>query len=138
MQPFSKRNKLKKNEYSGYEKASVSLRNRLLLLYGDKYSCNESDFGIGNENWIHEVAFSKDLQMHFGRKIPIESFRDEGITTYDDVFDFIELYYARGVADLDGRKRLMLFRDIELAFNNSNSVYKFNQNGQVVLKLIIL
>ena len=134
MQPFSKRNKLK-SEYSGYGKASINLRNRILLLYGHPYSGNEYHFGLGNDNWIHEVAFSKDLQMHFGKRISIESFRDESLTTYDEVLDFIELYYARGVADLDGRKRLMLFKDIVLAFNNSGSVYEFNQDGEVVIKI---
>lgn len=134
MQTFSKRNKLK-SEYSGYGEASINLRNRLLLLYGHPYSGNEFNFGLGNDNWIREVTLSKDLQMHFGNKIPIESFRDEKQTTYDNVFDFIELYYARGVSDLDGIKRLRLFRDIVQAFTNSGSVYEFNQDGQVVLKI---
>lgn len=134
MQTFSKRNNLQK-EYSGYGKASSGLRNRLLVLYGHPYSGNEFNFGAGNTNWIHEGAFSKDLQMHFGRKIPIESFRDETQTTYDQVFDFIETYYQRAIQDLDPRKRLTLFRDISLAFFNSGSVYEFSTDGEVILKI---
>lgn len=134
MQAFSKRNKLKR-EYSGYGKASKNLRNRLLLLYGLPYSGNEYYFGIGNDNWIHEVAFSKDLQMHFGRRIPIEDFREETITTYDNLFDFVELYYARALKDLDYTKRKRLHNDICIAFINSSSVYEFNEDGQVVLKI---
>lgn len=134
MQTFSKRNKLK-SEYSGYGKASSGLRSRLLLLYGHPYSGNEFHFGVGNTNWIHENAFSKDMQMHFGRRIPIESFRDESQTTYDEVFDFIELYYARAVSDLDSQKRLKLLVNIAIAFNNSGSVYEFNKEGQVILRI---
>ena len=134
MPVFSKRNKLKK-EYSGYEEASLGLRNRLLLLYGHPYSGNEFHFGVGNTNWIHERAFDKDLQMHFGRKIPIEDFRDEGITSYDEVFDFIELYFEKAKTDLNSQKRLKLLVNIAIAFYNSGSVYKFNKEGQVVLKV---
>ena len=134
MQTFSKRNNLKK-EYSGYEKASVSLRNRLLQLYGHPYSGNEFNFGVGNTNWIHEGAFSKALQMHFGRKIPIEYFRDETKTTYDEVFDFVELYYKRAGQDLDYQKREKLLLDICIAFINSGSVYEFNEDGHVDLSI---
>ena len=134
MQTFSKRNNLK-DEYSGYGKASLSLRNRLLQLYGLPYSGNEFHFGLGNTNWIHEIAFSKDLQMHFGRIIPIEAFRDESLTTYDEIFDFIELYYARAVEDLDGHKRLILIRNIVTAFNSSGSVYEFSNDGEVILRI---
>ncbi|HUD05102.1 MAG TPA: hypothetical protein VMR59_03885 [Patescibacteria group bacterium] len=134
MQTFSKRNNLKK-EYSGYGEASKNLRNRLLLLYGHPYSGNEFQFGLGNDNWIHEVAFSKDLQMHYGRKIPIEDFRDETKTTYDEVFDFIELYYKRALQDLNYQKKNELLRDICLAFINSGSVYEFNQDAQVNLSI---
>jgi len=134
MQTFSKRNKLK-SEYSGYGEASKNLRNRLLLLYGHPYSGDEFYFGVGNDNWIHERAFSKDLQMHFGRKIPIEAFRDEKQTTYDEIFDFIELYYARAVSDLDSQKRLKLLVNIKIAFDNSGSVYEIDKEGQVILRL---
>lgn len=134
MQPFSKRNNLNK-EYSGYGEASINLRNRLLLLYGGSYSGDEHNFGINNENWIHERAFSKDLQMHFGRRIQIENFRDEQATTYGDVFDFMELYYARAEQDLESFKKMKLFRDICLAFSNSGSVYEFSSDGQVILKI---
>lgn len=134
MQTFSKRNNLKK-EYSGYGEASKNLRNRLLLLYGLPYSGNEYDFGIGNTDWIHEVAFNKDLQMHFGQKILIEDFRDETKTTYNDVFDFIELYYKRALLDLDRSKRERLYTNICTAFINSGSVYEFNKDGEVVLKI---
>ncbi len=134
MQTFSKRNSLKK-EYSGYGDASKSLRNRILQLYGHPYSGNEYNFSIGNTNWIHNVAFSKDLQMHFGNIIGIEDFRDETKTTYDQIFDFIEIYYDRAKRDLDSTKRLRLFRDICLAFNNSGSVYEFSSDGHVDLKI---
>lgn len=134
MQTFSKRNKLK-SEYSGYGEASKNLRNRLLLLYGHPYSGDEFNFGIDNDNWIHETAFGKDLQMHFGRKIPIEAFRDETQTAYDEVFDFIELYYARAVSDLDSQKRLKLLLNIAIAFDNSGSVYEIDKEGQVVLRI---
>lgn len=134
MEPFSKRNNIRK-EYSGYGVASKGLRNRILQLYGHPYSGQEFRFGPGNTNWIHEGALSKDLQMHFGRIIPIENFRDDSLTTYDEVFDFIELYYARGIQDLDGHKRLLLYLDIVLAFNNSASVYKFSKEGQVTLRI---
>lgn len=134
MQTFSKRNNLTK-EYSGNNEATINLRNRLLLLYGHHYSGNEYDFGIGNTNWIHEVAFNKDLQMHFGRKIPIEDFRNATKTTYDEIFDFIELYYKRALKDLDNLKRNRLYDDISLAFINSGSVYRFNPEGQVILKI---
>ena len=134
MEPFSKRNKLKK-EYSGYGEASIKLRNRLLQLHGGPYSGNEYQFGIGNTNWIHEKAFDKDLQMHFGRKMSIDSFRDEAKTTYDEVFDFIELYYNRALQDLDSKKRHWLYNDICSAFKNSGSVYEFSNNGQVILAL---
>src|SRR3989338_3772216 len=103
MQTFSKRNYSKK-EYSGHGEASENLRNRLLQLYGNLYSGNEFNFGVGNTNWIHEFAFGKDIQMHFGRRIPIEDFRNPSQTTYDEVFDFIELYFHRGIKDLDARK----------------------------------
>ena len=121
MEPFSKRNKIKR-EYSGYGEASIKLRNRLLQLHGSPYSGDENKFGIGNTNWIHERRFSKDLQMHFGEKIPINDFRDEKKTTYDDVFDFIELYYNRATQDLDYKKRDLLYDDICLAFKNSGSL----------------
>ena len=134
MEPFSKRNKIKK-EYSGYGEASIGLRNRLLQLHGKPYSGNEYQFGIRNTNWIHEKAFDKDLQMHFDRKISIESFRDKTKTTYNDVFDFIELYYNRALQDLDSVKRTMLYNDICSAFKNSGSVYGFNPDGQVILIL---
>jgi hypothetical protein len=134
METFSKRNH-SSHEYSGYGEASVGLRNRLLLLYGLPYSGDEHLYAPGNHNWIHERKFSKDLQMHFGRTTPIESFRLSTSTSYSDVFDFIELYYARACADLDTRKRLLLFRDICVAFENSGSVYQFNSEGQVVLKI---
>jgi len=134
MEPFSKRNKIKK-EYSGYGKASIGLRNRLLQLHGLPYSGNEFNFGIGNTNWIHEKAFDKDLQMHFGRKIPIENFRDVTKTKYDNVFDFIELYYNRALQDLDSNKRDRLYNDICSAFKNSGSVYEFSYGGQVILAL---
>lgn len=134
MPTFSKRHKLKK-EYSGHCEASRNLRNRLLLLYGHPYSGNEFHFGVGYTNWIHERAFSKDLQMHFGRKIPIEEFRDEKLTAYDDVFDFIELYYSRAILDIDSKKRLKLLVNIAIAFDNSGSVYEFNKEGEVVLKI---
>jgi hypothetical protein len=134
MKPFSKRNKIKK-EYSGYGEASIELRNRLLQLHGSPYSGNEYQFGIGNTNWIHEKAFDKDLQMHFGRKFSIENFRDETKTTYDNVFDFIELYYNRALQDLDFNKRNQLYNDICSAFKNSGSVYEFNIDGEVILAL---
>lgn len=134
MQTFSKRNKLNQ-EYSGHNKASENLRNRILLLYGLPYSGNEYHFGIGNDNWIHEVAFSKDLQLHFGRRIPIENFRDETLTTYDNLFDFVELYYQRALKDLDYTKRKRLLNEISQAFINSGSVYEFSEEGQVVLKI---
>jgi hypothetical protein len=104
-------------------------------LYGHPYSGNEFHFGIGNDNWIHEIALSKDLQMHFGKKIQIEDFRDESLTTYDQVFDFIEVYYERSKKDLDYNKRMRLFTDIFNAFENSGSVYEFNSDGQVILKI---
>ncbi len=134
MKPFSRRNKLKK-EYSGFEEATLKLRNRLLQLHGKPYSGNEYSFGINNTNWIHEKAFDKDIQMHFGRKISIESFRDEEKTTYDEVFDFIELYYSRAVEDLDYTKRDQLHDNICSAFKNSGSVYGFNVDGQAILNL---
>lgn len=134
MESFSKRNNLKK-EYSGYGVASKNLRNRLLLLYGLPYSGNEYRFGVGNTNWIHEVAFSKDLQMHFGKKFAIEDFRDETLTTYDEVFDFVELYYNRALHDIDSRKRLELFQAICSAFNNSGSVYEFDKDGKIILRV---
>lgn len=134
MQTFSKRNKLKK-EYSGHNIATKNLRNRLLLLYGLPYSGNEYHFGINNTDWIHEVTFGKDLQMHFGRKVPIEDFRDETKTSYDEVFDFIELYYKRALEDMDFRKREKLYEAIYSAFTNSGSVYEFNKDGQVILKI---
>ncbi len=134
METFSKRNKIKK-EYSGYGEASIGLRNRLLQLHGKPYSANEYQFGIGNTKWIHEKAFDKDLQMHFGRKISIESFRDETKITYEDIFDFIELYYNRALQDLDSDKRTRLYNDICSAFKNSGSVYGFNSDGQVILIL---
>ena len=134
MEPFSIRNKIKK-EYSGYGEASIKLRNRLLQLHGSPYSGDENKFGIGNTNWIHERRFSKDLQMHFGEKIPINDFRDEKKTTYDDVFDFIELYYNRAIQDLDYKKRDLLYDDICLTFKNSGSVYEFSRDGEVILTL---
>ncbi|MCL4385549.1 MAG: hypothetical protein M1479_08280 [Actinobacteria bacterium] len=134
MEPFSIRNKIKK-EYSGYGKASKELRNRLLQLYGYPYSGDEYNFGTNNTNWIHAKKFSKDLQMHFGKKISIEDFRDETKTTYDNVFDFIELYYKRALQDLDYNKRNLLYRDIRSAFKNSGSVYEFSEGGLVILAL---
>ncbi len=134
MEPFSKRNKTKK-EYSGYHEASEKLRNRLLQLHGYPYSGNETSFGVGNTNWIHEKQFSKDLQMHFGKKIPLDDFRDDKKTTYDDVFDFIEFYYNRALQDLDCKKRELLYKDICLAFKNSSSVYEFSRDGRVNLIL---
>jgi len=134
MQTFSKRNDLK-NEYSGYCDASQNLRNRLLLLYGLPYSGNEYQFGLGNDNWIHEVEFSRDLHMHFGRQMHIDSFRDVSKTSFEDVFDFIELYFARAKADLESSKRMRLFRDIVLAFQSSGSVYEFSRDGEVILKI---
>ena len=134
MEPFSKRNKIKK-ECSGYGEASIGLRNRLLQLHGRPYSADELNFGPVNTNWIYKRAFDKDLQMHFGRKFSIENFRDETKTTYDDVFDFIELYYNRALQDLDSSKRDRLYNDICLAFKNSGSVYEFNRAGQVILTL---
>jgi len=134
MQTFSKRNNLKK-EYSGYGEASQGLRNRLLQLYGHPFSGNEFHFGVGNTNWIHEVAFDKDLQMHFGRKVSIEDFRDETKTTYDDVFDFIELYYQRAKQDLESQKRNKLLVSICTAFINAGSVYEFSEEGYVDLSI---
>lgn len=134
MQIFSKRNKVSR-ESSGYREASVPLRNRLLNLYGHPYSGNEFGFGAGNTNWIHEHALSKDLQMQFGKKIPLEDFRDPDLTTYDQVFDFIEVYYSRAQADLDSTKRLRLLRNLILAFNLSGSVYEFDPDGEVVLRI---
>ncbi|MFH1767382.1 MAG: hypothetical protein ABH826_04855 [Patescibacteria group bacterium] len=134
MQTFSKRHALVK-EYCGYGEASLELRNRLLNLYGRPYSGNEHRFGAGNRNWIHERMFNKDLQMHFGREVPIESFRDETQTAYYEVFDFIELYYRRALEDLDQLKRVMLHDAICIAFTNSGSVYGFNEDGQVILKV---
>ncbi len=131
MEPFSKRNKIEK-EYSGYGEASIRLRNRLLQLHGDPYSGDEYTFGTGNTNWIHGRRFSKDMQMHFGRKISINDFREERKTTYNNVFDFIELYYNRALQDLDLRKRALLYNDICLAFKNSGSVYEFRK-GEVNL-----
>lgn len=134
MKKFSKRNNLRK-EYSGYEEASLNLRNRLLQLYGLPYSGNEYNFGIGNTNWVHEVAFSKDLQMHFGLRITIEDFRNEEKTSYDMLFDFIELYYQRALRDLDSVKRRRLSNDIKQAFLNSGSVYEFSEDGRVIIKI---
>ncbi len=95
----------------------------------------EAHFGAGNTNWIREGAFDKDLQMHFGRKIAIEDFRNSAKTTYSDIFDFIEIYYARALGDLDLTKRMMLLKNVCTAFINSGSVYEFNKNGHVVLKI---
>lgn len=134
MQTFSRRNNLR-SEYSGYGEAALSLRNRLLQLYGMPYSGNERHFGIGNTNWIHEISFGKELQMHFGKVVPIEYFRDSTKTTFSDVFDFIELYYRRGKNDLDYRKIRRLYDDIVLAFDYSGSVYEFNKDGVVVLRI---
>ena len=134
MEPFSKRNKIKK-EYSGYGEASIGLRNRLLQLHGHPYSGDEFHFGTGNTNWIHEKAFDKDLQMHFGRKVSIETFRDETQTPYYETFDFIEIYYKRALVDLDYSKRKSIYANICSAFINSGSVYEFNEDGKVILKL---
>lgn len=136
MEPFSKRNKIKK-EYSGYDEASIRLRNRLLQLHGSPYSCDENMFGTRGTNWIYKREFSKDMQMHFGGKISIDDFRDEKKTTYDNVFDFIELYYNRALQDLDLHKRDLLYNDICLAFKNSGSVYEFSRDGEVNLTLDI-
>ena len=134
MQPFSKRNNIRR-EYSGFGEASIGLRNRLLLLYGMPYSGNEYHFGIGNDNWIHEVAFDKDLQMYFGKKMRIEDFRDPEKTNYNDLFDFIEIYYRRAESDIDSIKRRKLFSSISSAFINSGSVYEFGEEGTVLLKI---
>jgi len=134
MEPFSIRNKIKK-EYSGYGKASKELRNRLLQLHGYPYSADERNFGINNTNWIHVKKFDKDLQMHFGKKLSIEDFRDEIKTTYDNIFDFIEFYYKRAIQDLDYKKRNLLYCDICSAFKNSGSVYEFSEDGKVILTL---
>lgn len=134
MKTFSKRNRLR-SEYSGYGVATLNLRNRILQLYGAPYSANEYHFGLGNDNWIHQVAFGKDLQMHFGRIVPIEDFRNETVTSYNDIFDFIELYFERAKTDLDSIKRRKLHNDIVSAFVNSGSVYEFNSEGYVTLKV---
>ena len=134
METFSIRNKIKK-EYSGYGEASKELRNRILQLHGYPYSADERNFGINNTNWIHAKKFDKDLQMHFGKKLSIEDFRDETKTKYDNVFDFIELYYNRALQDLDYKKRNLLYCDICSAFKNSGSVYEFSENGKVILVL---
>jgi len=132
MKPFSIRNKTR-SEHSGYESASKNLRNRVLSLYGHPYSGDEFHFGVGNTDWIHERALSKDLQMHFGRKIPIEDFRDELKTSYDEFFDYVELYYARAKKDLGYEKRESLYHSICEAFINSGSVYEFSQDGNILL-----
>ncbi len=134
MEPFSIRNKIKK-EYSGFGEATKKLRSRILQLHGHPYSADERNFGINNTNWIHTKKFDKDLQMRFGNKLSIEDFRDETKTTYADVFDFIELYYNRALKDLDNKKRKLLHYDICSAFKNSGSVYKFSEDGKVILAL---
>ena len=73
--------------------------------------------------------------MKFGKKVSIESFRDEGVTRYYEVFDFIEIYYARAKKDLDSIKRRRLLEEIDEAFCSSGSVYGISEDGLVVLKI---
>lgn len=132
MKTFSVRNHLRR-EYSGFGEASHQLRYRILTLY-KKYSGNEMTFGVGNRDWIHQKALENDLKLHFGRYFPIKDLEDPKLTTYDEVFDFIELLFRRAELDLHERKKMFIDNGIRRSFIDSGSVYEFS-DSKVILKL---
>ncbi len=126
---FIERNKLR-SEYSGYEEASQSLRERLFAVV-DRYSSSGS-IGIGQEDfWVHGPTYKHKLKVNLNNSDYGELIINGN---YAELFQTIEIFFSL-VKELTFDRRVKIRRELSDSFTFSGSVYEFTQEGEVRLKI---
>lgn len=128
---FRTRNNLK-SDYSGFQEASLNLRDRLLAAC-KKYLADEYLLGAGQRGyWVGKNKLQYELRMNLGNE-DIDHILS--LSTYDHIFEAIEIYCSVAHKTAVHRYYKDILPDLQRAFNLSGAVYFLSDEGEVNLRV---